>query len=407
MTAQNTNQAIEHFDIAIVGGGLAGTTLALAIAQQSSHYKVAVIEPFSFDESAAHPSFDGRALALAYGSAKLFNQWQLWQDIQPHVGAIEQIQVSDAGHLGYTQLDCASHQLPALGYVIEAQVLGGLLAKRYAALCRQSSQFSLFCPEKVEQLTQANEQVTLSLSSGKQITSQLVIAADGADSFIRQQTGINQAIEDYPQVAITANVEVERTEHLAQVNTAYERFTESGPLAMLPMSNNRYGLVWCVNRYDAGHYLALCDGQFTSALQAKFGFKAGKISKVGKRASYPLKRVYAEQNYHHRCLLMANASHTLHPIAGQGLNLGLRDIASIVEVLANAEEQDIGLYSIWQQHLSQRQVDIDRLLTATDGLVRLFSNQTQPQLLARNASLLILNQLSWCKDSFAKAAMGL
>ncbi|WP_111976602.1 2-octaprenyl-6-methoxyphenyl hydroxylase [Algibacillus agarilyticus] len=390
-----------EFDLSIVGAGLAGASLALALHKTMPMLKIALIEAQPV-HTKTHGSFDGRALALSYGSTLLLQQWDIWPVLEPHVGTIKHIEISDQHQLGYSLINAQAYQKPALGYVIEAQVLGAAL---HQALNACSGQISLFCPHSVVSLQQSTEQVELTLDNNHVVCSKLVVGADGAQSRIRELLNIKQQATAYDQVAISCNVRVKST----APHTAFERFTAQGPLAMLPMLDERYGLIWCQQAHRVDHLMALSDREFVAELQKALGYRAGELIEVGTRKTYPLIRQIADQVYHHRCLLVANAAHTIHPIAGQGLNLGLRDIEQIVFALKNANKHntDIGEFVTWQHYIEHRQRDTQKIVAATDGLVRIFSNNDFLLSHVRTKALSGFERFGLAKNWFAQQAMGL
>ncbi len=397
-------------DIAIVGGGLAGASLALALASQpkTAQLKVVVIEAYANESNNLHPSFDGKALALSYGSAQLYQQWGLWSEIEQQAGPIESIEVSDKGHLGhcfFDNKDFFKREEDKLGFVIEAQVLGGILAQRLKHVSKTNDNIQIIAPDSLAELNVSSQHAELILSSGRQVQCKLVIGADGANSQVRQLLPINTNEDDYGQWAIGANIQLDR----AHANVAYERFTEFGPLAMLPMPEQRFGMVWCTHQLRSQELSELSDEDFLAQLQAMFGYRAGRFIKVGQRQAYPLKRLSLDSFFYHRCLLIGNAAHAVHPIAGQGFNLGMRDIAGIMDnLLALSNELDeIGIYPLWQAYIEARQQDVGQILTATDGLVRCFSNKDLPLVVARNVGLMALQNMPALKQTFAETAMGL
>lgn len=393
-----------NFDLVINGGGLAGLTLAAALVALAKQHKqnlikIAIIEPQPIDLAADyHPSFDNRAIALAYHSVQCFKQWQIWPLIEPYAHPIKQIEVSEQSSAGFSYIH-PDNQYKFLGYVAEAQALGAGL-KKYL----KDADISWFCPNKIAEMQQQTSHVELTLDDGQKLKTKLITSCDGANSPLRQKLNLPVEQSDYQQVAVTTNVQLSRPSE----SIAYERFTQTGPLAMLPMSTEKYGLVWCLTAEKAQEMLAASDAEFIAALQQKFGFRAGKIEQIGKRASYPLISLVMPQLHHHRVIFLANASHTLHPVAGQGFNLGVRDIVAAAKVIQQASQAqlDIGEYQHWSGYLAQRQQDIQQMTVATDFLVRSFSNTYQPLQLMRNIGLFALENLPVAKRYFANFAMG-
>lgn len=393
----------EQFDIVIVGGGLVGCSMAGALKAQAAgqNLKIAIIESSVKPElSASHhsskSSFDGKAIALSYGSVQQLDNWALWQAVKPFTQAINKIEVSEQHTAGFSFIH-APKNVTALGYVIEAQNIGAQLLTKLNQL-----DLTWFQPAQVTTLTQQQNHIELTLDSGKRLCSQLVLACDGANGKMRQLLKLQPKADDYGQWAITSNVEVD----CAHQNIAYERFTQNGPLAMLPMKHNRFGLVWCTTQAKAEQLKQLNDDEFIAQLQQAVGYKVGKVIKVGQRQTYPLKRSYLEQNVHHRLVFLGNASHTVHPIAGQGFNLGIRDVACAANLIAQklTQKQDVGLN--WHCYLAERQKDIQFILQTTDTLVNVFSNNQTLLKAARNIGLLAFELSPIAKSAFASRAMG-
>ncbi|NOQ94501.1 MAG: 2-octaprenyl-6-methoxyphenyl hydroxylase, partial [Methylophaga sp.] len=313
--------SLTDFDLIVVGGGMVGASLACALKNTS--LKIAVIEAFEPD-SAQQPSYDDRGIALAYGSQRIFESMGLWDQLALHSTTISDIHVSDRGHFGVTRLSAEKENVPALGQVITARSMGLVLNQ---ALSQQNN-LDIICPASVVSLKQYDDYVELTLDDARQLSAKLIVAADGAQSTIRQLLGLGALEHDYEQTAITANISPERAHH----GRAFERFTDSGPIALLPMSDKRCSLVWTVKTGDEIALLQLSENEFLEQLQNRFGYRLGKLKQVGQRNSYPLTLMQADQPIQQRVVLIGNAAHSLHPIAGQGFNLGLRDVAALADV---------------------------------------------------------------------------
>ncbi len=389
------------FDIVIVGGGMVGASMACALA--ASPLRIAVVEAFPL-RSASQPSYDARAIALAHGSQRIFQALGLWPGLNDGVTPIERIHISDRGHFGITRLDHREEGVPALGYVIENRILGQSLA---SALARHDN-IELICPARLEQLDIQAGQAILQLDGEQapgRLSARLVIAADGANSKVRQLLGLEARHWDYGQTAIISTVTPEATHQ----HTAYERFTDSGPLALLPMSDNRCSLVYTVRDEDADALLQLDDAAFLERLQQRFGYRLGRFLRTAPRHAYPLKLMRVKQTVAPRVALIGNAAHTVHPVAGQGFNLGIRDVASLAEFIIQAQRQgrDIGELALLQDYQASRRADYRRVFAFTDGLARLFSNPLPPLKLARARGLLLTDLLPPVKHALARQAMGL
>jgi len=389
------------FDVLIVGGGMVGASLACALARRP--LRIGVVESFPFGAT-AQSSYDDRSIALAYGTRRIFEGMGLWQGIAAAATPIEQIHVSDRGHFGATRLRAAAHGFDALGYVAESRALGRVFAATLAAL----PQVELICPARVKALETGPDLARVTIEQGaaeRAVTARLVIGADGADSSVRRWSGIGAQRVEYGQSAVIANLTPERPHR----NIAFERFTDSGPLALLPMSDGRCALVWTVRTEDCAGILALGDGEFLAHLQLRFGRRLGRLYRIGARTAYPLALVRAHAYTAARLALIGNAAHTLHPIAGQGFNLGLRDVAALAEVVCDAASagQDIGSRTVLAHYEEWRRRDQAHVLRATDGLVRLFSNDHAPLVAARIAGLVLVDLLPPLKRALMRRAMGL
>jgi 2-octaprenyl-6-methoxyphenol hydroxylase len=394
-------QAACDFDILVVGGGMVGASLACALARRP--LRIGVVESVPFGAT-AQPSYDDRSIALSYGTRRIFEGMGLWSEIAAAATPIERIHVSDRGHFAAARLRAAAYGFDALGYVVESRDLGRVFASTLAAL----PQVELICPARVTALEAAPELARVTIEQGaveRSLTARLVVGADGAESSVRRWSGIGAQRAEYGQSALIANLTPERPHR----NIAYERFTDSGPLALLPMSDGRCALVWTVRTEQCAAILALDDDVFLARLQERFGGRLGRLRRIGARAAYPLALVRAQAYTAARLALIGNAAHTLHPIAGQGFNLGLRDVAALAEVVCDAAAagRDVGARAALAHYEEWRRHDQARVLRATDGLVRLFSNDYAPLVAARNAGMLLVDLLPPVKRALMRRAMGL
>ncbi|RUO24438.1 2-octaprenyl-6-methoxyphenyl hydroxylase [Aliidiomarina minuta] len=382
-------------DIAIAGGGVVGALAALMLSKRLPQSRIAVVDAAPADGR------DPRTLALAYKTQQLFDQEGLWQgQAAKHAAAIEHIHVSDRGGAGSSTLHAPRQQVQALGYVVGAHYI----QQDLIAACQQQANISWLSETRVAQVQQHQNEVQLNLQ-GKEtgdLSAKLLIAADGANSTTREQLGIKLQRTDYNQVALIANIELDK--HHQQ--WAWERFTEAGPIALLPQPGREVALVWCVSAEDAEAITASDDSTFVRQVQQAFGYRAGRFLKVKDRASYPLSLLLAERTVHHRAVVLGNACHTLHPIAGQGYNLGVRDVESLVRVLTQSHSEDPGNYQQLLDYEEDRADDYRRIIGLTDGLVRVFSNTYPPLVAARNLALLALRGCPLFNYPLARLAMG-
>ncbi|OTA21775.1 monooxygenase [Xenorhabdus beddingii] len=386
-------------NVIIVGGGMAGATLALAISALSrGQLQVSLIE--AAEPTQAHPGFDARAIALAYGTCQRLDQIDIWSVLKHCVTPITHVHVSDRGHGGFVNIRADDYAIPALGNVIELHDAGIHLFD----LLKHSPNIKLHCPAKVNSFERSANSVIVTLNTGEKLTGELLVAADGSHSAIAQACNIPCQKQSYGQVAIIANILT--SEH--PQGRAFERFTEHGPLALLPMSEGRSSLVWCHPLEKQSEINGWSQAEFIQYLQQAFGWRLGKIWEAGQRYSYPLALLTANRQISHRLALVGNASQTLHPIAGQGFNLGMRDVMALAQVVSAAavSGQDIGSYKILAQYEQQRQADRETTIGITDGLVRLFANDDLPLRIGRNLGLMTMETLPPMRDLFARQTLG-
>ena len=389
------------FDIAIVGGGMVGASLAVAL--QPLGLRVGLVESFAF-ESAAQPAYDDRSVALSWGSSLILRAMGLERVLQQGAEPIRSIHVSDRGHFGATRLQAVQEGVPALGYVVESRVLGQALHARLAG-----SALQLFQPASVTGLQQQADQVALTVEQQEktlELQTRLLVVADGARSQLRGWLGIGVEERDYHQTAVIANV----TTELPHRQTAYERFTPEGPLALLPMTRERYSLVWTRRREQVDALSGRDDAAFLAGLQQAFGFRQGQFLHVGQRSTFPLMLLKSAHEYAGRALLIGNASHALHPVAGQGLNLALRDVAVLADLLAAeaaAAAPDCGRRELLQAYARERRPDHASVVGYTDSLVRLFSAGIPLLGHARAAGLLAVDRVAPLRHLLMRQSMGL
>ncbi|EJD6409343.1 2-octaprenyl-6-methoxyphenyl hydroxylase [Providencia sp. CRE-3FA-0001] len=386
-------------NVIIVGGGMAGATLALAISSLSQgKLSVSLIEA-ALPEG-KHPGFDARAIALAHGTCQYLSKIGVWPAFSDCVTPINHVHVSDRGHAGFVNIAAKDYHIAALGNVIELHEAG----TRLFSLLRKAPGVTLYCPAKVESVHREQGSVSVTLDNGDTVTGQLLVAADGSHSAIGKACNIQWQQDDYGQVAIIANVKMA----VDPKGQAFERFTEFGPLALLPMSQGRSSLVWCHHQEQADAINAWDDATFIHRLQQAFGWRLGEVVMAGKRHCYPLVLRKALTPVSHRVVLVGNAAQTLHPIAGQGFNLGLRDVMQLAQTVVNAhaDNQDIGSYSLLSQYQQIRALDRDKTVTMTDGLVRIFANRCLPLIVGRNLGLMAMEMLPPARDVLARQTLG-
>jgi 2-octaprenyl-6-methoxyphenol hydroxylase len=390
-------------DVAIVGGGLVGASLALALCGTGK--RVALIEAVASD-AAAQPSFDDRTSALGNGSRSIFETLGVWPHLAAQAGTVREIRVTEAGRLGAARICAAEQGLDALGYVVSNRHLGAALWKQLAV----HPELQLRCPARVHQLRLEPDQVQLEIDAQpraegsspepERMVARLAVAADGAQSLVRAAAGIAAAVEDYHQVAVVVHLGTDRP----AAGVAYERFTSTGPLAVLPLLDGRYTVVWTLRPARAAEVLALDDAAFARELQRSVGWRIGRVQQVGARASYPLRLSRAESLAGQRAVLVGNAAQALHPVAGQGFNLGLRDAALLAEVIAAAP--DPGAPAVLESFERRRRADRRGMIGFTDGLVKLFASDNPLAATARTLGLLLFDVSPGAKRALSRLSWG-
>ncbi|MDD5229542.1 MAG: 2-octaprenyl-6-methoxyphenyl hydroxylase [Methylococcales bacterium] len=387
------------YDLLIVGGGLAGNCLALAL--KNSGLKIAIIEAQPRDVLQAAALGD-RALALAAGTVDALKTLNLWQGVEHAATPIEQIHVSDKGHFGKTRLSAHKENVAALGYVITARDLETHIADQIVT----AENVTLYCPARVMGLIADENAAFVSLKCNDEflnLTAKLVVGADGGQSSVRQLLNIQQHISDYGQTALVTTVTATRPHK----NIAYERFTNSGPLALLPMGTHNFAVVWTRTTEEAESLMLGSKADFIEQLQQCFGYRLGELNTTRPRRAFPLSLIRAETMISQRTVIIGNAAHQLHPVAGQGFNLGLRDVIVLAEMVQQRNEiGDIGATAFLTRYAQNRQADQSRTINFTDTVVRLFSNEWLALAAFRNAGLALLDVLPFAKTVLARHAMG-
>lgn len=402
------------YDVLIAGGGMVGASLALCLHHHGrGKLRVAVVEsfplpPLNADGPSYRPSFDARSTALSFGSRQIYEAVGLWQTLRDHLAEISQIQVSDRGHFGGAVMRADELQWPALGYVVENAWLGNVLLNHL----RQHSNVSFISPATVESVSLLAGAATLDVRRDETVESlsaSLLVVADGAGSGLCDRLGIHRRVDEYAQTAVIANIATERSHQ----GVAYERFTAEGPLAMLPLlpdeqGHSRSALVWTFPEEDADAAMNWSDEEFLRRLQEQFGYRLGRLMKVGQRANFPLQLSVAEEQVRRHVVVMGNAAHALHPVAGQGYNLALRDADALAQEVAAAAEagESPGELAVLQRYLRGQYGD--QLLTTlfSDRVTRLFSNRQPVLSLARNLGLALLDSHPPLKSRFTARAAG-
>lgn len=392
----------DQYDVLISGGGLVGGSLALAL--QTNGLKIGLIELQTVEQKKHSPAGE-RVLAISQGSRQLLEQCGLWNTITDSSEAIKTIQISDRGYLGKTRLSAEKEGVDALGYVLEARQLDLALIN----LLEQST-IDVIAPAKMISLDNtdpASVAVTIAHEDGQQEVkrTRLLVAADGGNSSIRQQLGIHARQIDYDQTALITRVNAQ----IPVDSIAYERFTDSGPLAFLPMGWRNYSVVWTLHPEQVQEMMALPEQDFIRQLQKAFGYRLGRLTLTNKRHAFPLQLLHSEEMIAKRVALVGNAAHQLHPVAGQGFNLGLRDATCLADLInqLDSTQNDPGSTALLNEYANTRKDDHQRVINFTNSLIWLFSSDWGLLGHARSLGLMTLDRIPWLKHRLAKAAMGI
>ena len=400
-------EGLNQFDITIVGGGMVGISLALLLAAQQ-RWKILVIESKAMaknNETEYSASFDARSTALSWSSRSVLQKMGIWHNIEQHTQAISSIHVSDRGHFGLTRLEAEEAEVDALGYVVENSWLGSVLIQQ-----AKQADISLKDGAKILSFQPKAQSMALAIEiDGQQelINSKLLVVADGANSTSVNKLGISQKRKAYDHSAIIANISLEQ----AHNKVAYERFTDNGPMALLPLTDfkndHRCALVWTQPSDQADALMALDGSEFVSQLQTRFGDRLGPFKAVGERVSYPLALTTSEEQVRRRLAVIGNAAHSLHPVAGQGFNLSLRDIDCLAQCLIDQpQETDVGELEPLLSYQKQREKDQRNTLLFTDNLTKLFGLSSSTVALGRNSGLLMMDLVPALRNQFAHFGMG-
>jgi len=395
------------YDVIIVGGGLVGGTFAACLARDPA-MRIAIIEKFPVqrmdDENLMHPSYDARNTALANGTCHVFDQLGIWQAIRSQSAAIKHIVVCDRGGFGRSTIDAVEENVRALGYVVENRWIGEVLNRHLDTL----QNVSLLTPAEVQALEYIDEKTVevTALVDGKPVVvrTPLLVIADGAQSATRRFLGIEAQKTDYGQTAIVTTI----TPEMPHNDQAWERFTATGPLALLPQTDNRMGITWCLDNDKAAALMAATDEEFLEELQKVAGSGPGRFIKVGKRFTYPLTLTLSDEQIRPNVVVLGNSAHAMHPVAGQGLNLSIRDVAALTQLIYDAREQAVhyGDLAWLNRYFQQRKMDQAATVQFSDKVVKLFSTDKPSAVAARNLGLLAFDLLPGAKRFLAHYAMG-
>lgn len=377
----------KQVDILIIGGGLTGATLMLAL--QGWGFSTLLVESLPFSEK-VKPDFDARSLALAPASRHILQGLGIWEPLKEYATPIQKIHVSSQGGFGVSLLE--GKESNPLGHVVEMQAI-------HQVLHRYLPKNEVLSPATVTTLNLETKTVRVATKLGEvTITAKLLVAADGTESTIRQLGGLPAKSKSYNQQAIVANVGLMK----AHQQTAYERFTAQGPLALLPLQQDRMALVWAMDPKKADHMMQLPPTDFLQQLQQAVGYRLGRLVKIGKRVAYPLKQVQMPQQTQGFLVFVGNAAHTLHPVAGQGFNLGLRDVATLAQCI-----QEKGLdEAMLTYYLQLRRHDQEVVTRFTEGLIQVFTSSFPGMGLLRSLALVAFDNLPFLKNELVRYAGG-
>lgn len=389
------------FDVLIIGAGPVGASLALALAGHGARVGLVEARPLL---DPGQPSYDDKALALSLASVRALETLGLWSDLAGEAAAIRSVHVSQFGKFGRTRITAEEAGVDYLGQVVPARVLGAVLT----GALRQCDGVELLCPARLENLVpgESESRVTVADEEGsRELAVALVAGADGSDSRVAGLLGLRRRETDYGHLALGANV----TPEFPHEGRAFERFTPEGTMALLPMAGQRMGLVWAGRAALVEQLAGLDDEALLERLEDASGHRLGRFRRVGKRKTYPLVASRAERVTGRRAVLLGNAAQTLHPVAAQGFNLGLRDAATLAEVVleAMAAGGDAGAEAVLSDYMSRRVADTRGTRLMTHALVRLFEPSFPPLANARGFGLMALDALPGAKRAFARRAMGL
>ncbi len=428
-SASSHEHVLMTCDVVISGGGPVGLLLAIGLARLGQ--KVVLAEAYLPSEDAPN-SFDGRVLALSYGSMKVLEQLEIWPELQPFVTEIHHVHVSQKGYLGITQLHAEEVNVPALGYSIQSSDLGKVLWQQV----RTMPEIQVLCPARLVDFTEDKQGIKACIemhSEANKITkttlvqvhAQLMVGADGTESQVRKLLALPIEVKSYHAYGVIAQIKTE----MHPQNWSYERFTEEGPVALLPMKGHFHKAVLVCPEEEVESVTQLDDTEFIQLFASKMGERLGAFTQVSSRVAYPLKETYVPQMSKGRAVLMGNASHTQHPVAAQGLNLGIQDIDVFLEQVSQSlkssqyknqykggnslkteikEEAffDIGLPAFLERYAQNRKKDHERVMGLTDGLIQIFQHRSPLVGHLRGIGLMAMQAMPSVKRRFARFAMG-
>ena len=406
MTSTTINSApIQHYDVLIVGGGMVGYALACALGNTS--LRVALIESNAADHQWPDDSFDLRVSAITHASQNFLNDIGVWPSIATdRMSAYQEMHVWDAGGNGHIHFDCADIGEPNLGHIIENRVITRALSQHASQL----DNLQIYCPNQPRTLQLDETTAKLQLADGQWLDTTLLVGADGGQSWVRQQVAIDVEVRDYQQTAVVANVTTERSHQ----QTAWQRFLPTGPLAFLPLTDNANpanhisSIVWSTDPEQAEQLCEMDEASFKTELETAFEAKLGKILSVGPRARFPIRGQHASHYVKPHLALIGDAAHTIHPLAGQGVNLGFADAQCLAHTIISAHDshKPIGSFKTLRRFERSRRGDNLLMLEAMGIFKQLFSNNAPGLRELRNVGLNLTDRISPIKQFFMAKALG-
>ncbi len=388
------------YDIIIVGGGMVGLTLACALGQQ--RFDVAVVEAFEPKDISLDDDYELRVSAISKSSQQVFENIHAWPGmLQRRASPYQHMHVWDASGDGKIHFDAAELGVDVLGHIIENRAIQYALYEQ----CRQLDTVTLYCPETITDINYAEAQSSVQFENGTCISAKLLIGADGANSKVRDAAGMSINKTAYDQKGV---VSVVKSTH-DHKDTAWQRFLPTGPLAFLPLSDGRCSIVWSADDARADELLAMDDEAFCRELEQAFDYTLGKVESIGKRAAFPLVRRHANEYVKSGVALIGDAAHTIHPLAGQGVNLGVLDAAALAEVISEARSrgQAIASLTTLRKYERWRKADNSLMMYSMSGFKELFGNEQPALSLLRNAGLNLVDSMGFVKHKFMRHALGL
>lgn len=389
-----------EFDIAIVGGGMVGMAAALALSKLNLN--ICLLE-YVQEQDDSHPSYDDRTLVVNRASIQFWKNLNIWQDLSHLITPIDKVHVSNKGHFGSVNFDKDTLKVEALAYIVEAKKLGLALKNKIESI----DSISIICPAQVIDFKTINNCVNVVYSvdnTQQNLTCKLMLAADGVKSSVRKSLQLKTDIKSYDRTAIICNI----TPEFKHNHCAYERLTQTGPTAMLPFVENRCGFVWTVEKDKADEILTLDDTEFMQQAQNQFGFRLGRFLKVGRRSSYPLFLVKVPVQVKDRTILLGNAAHSMSPVSAQGLNLAVRDVAKLFDVIKEAisNNEDLGCDEILNNYQKSIKPDQSQTMNYTDDLMNWFKIEEPLVASIRSMGLIALDQSLEAKKALFNRTSG-